>query len=131
MSATTLSPGPLIAVVGVCASGKSTLAQALQERGFNARQVHQEHSHVPDMWQRLTGPDVLICLDASLEVVRKRRRAPDFPDWLLADQRRRLRHARQSCDLYLQTDYMTPEEVLAAALRLLGDLSVGRASPPF
>ena len=47
---------PLIAIVGVCASGKSTLAKALRERGYNARQVLQEHSYVPYMWQRITRP---------------------------------------------------------------------------
>ena len=75
--------GPLIAVVGVCASGKSTLVRGLQARGWNARHVVQEHSYVPDMWQRITQPDLLICLDASLEIIRQRRRDPEMPAWLI------------------------------------------------
>ena len=58
---------PLIAVVGVCAAGKSTLVQALRAEGFNARQVLQEHSYVPNMWQRITNPDLLIYLDCTIE----------------------------------------------------------------
>ena len=41
---------------------------------MDARHVVQGHSHVPDMWQRVTQPDLLIYLDASLEVIRQRRR---------------------------------------------------------
>jgi len=44
---------PLIAVVGPCASGKTRLVQALRERGYNAREVAQNYSHVPTMWQRI------------------------------------------------------------------------------
>jgi thymidylate kinase len=112
-------PGPLIAVVGVCASGKTTLAQALRARGWNARQVLQEHSYVPDMWQRITGPDLLIYLDASLETIRFRRHDPEFPDWILEQETHRLRHARRYCDLYLLTDALSPEEVLEAVLDAL------------
>ena len=64
---------PLIAIVGPCASGKTLLVQALKERGYNAREVRQEHSYVPTMWQRITQPDVLIYLDVSEEIALKRR----------------------------------------------------------
>jgi hypothetical protein len=111
--------GPLIAVVGVCAAGKSTLVAGLRAHGWNARQVAQEHSYVPDMWQRITGPDILIYLDAELATVQQRRRDPSFDAGLLAEERRRLRHARQHCDIYLATDALTPEEVLATVLRRL------------
>jgi len=112
--------GPLIAVVGVCASGKSTLVRGLQARGWNARHVVQEHSYVPDMWQRITQPDLLICLDASLEIVRQRRRDPEMPAWLIEAERHRLRHALEHCDLYVQTDTLTPDQVLERALDFLG-----------
>jgi len=112
--------GPLIAVVGVCASGKSTLVRGLQARGWNARQVAQEHSYVPDMWQRITQPDLLICLDASLEIIRQRRRDSDMPAWLIEEERHRLRHALEYCDLYIQTDALTPDQVLERALEFLG-----------
>jgi len=110
---------PLIAVVGVCASGKTTLAHALCMRGFNARQVSQEHSYVPDMWQRITRPDLLIYLDATLETVRRRRHAPNWPAWILDRELERLQHARAHCDLYIETDDLTPSEVLERALALL------------
>jgi deoxyadenosine/deoxycytidine kinase len=110
---------PLIAVVGVCGSGKTTLVGALQELGWNARQVLQEHSYVPYMWQRITHPDVLIYLDATLEIVHLRRRDPDFPHWLLEQEVNRLSYARQQCDLYLDTDPLTPQEVLDHVLSWL------------
>ena len=39
-----------IAVVGPCASGKSTFAKALKAAGYEARHPAQEHSYVPNMW---------------------------------------------------------------------------------
>jgi cytidylate kinase len=110
---------PLVAVVGVCASGKSSLAANLRARGWNARQVLQEHSYVPDMWRRITDPDILIYLDARLETMRQRRRDPEFPEWLLEQERLRLRHARQHCDIYLATDDLTLDAVLAQVLTRL------------
>jgi deoxyadenosine/deoxycytidine kinase len=107
---------PLVAVVGVCASGKSTLAAGLRAAGWNARQVLQEHSYVPYMWRRITNPDLLIYLDCELETTRLRRRDPNFPDWIYANERHRLRHAREHCDLYIATDEMTPEQVFDLAL---------------
>jgi hypothetical protein len=106
---------PRIAVVGVCASGKTILVGELRARGFDARQVAQEHSYVPDMWQRLTKPDLLIYLDASLKTIQARREDPDWPAWMLEQEVRRLRHARLHCDLYVQTDGLTPEDVLGRA----------------
>lgn len=111
---------PLIAVVGPCASGKSTLVRALREREYNAREVAQEHSYVPDMWQRITAPDLLIYLDVSWEVAIRRRRSDGGPAWW-AEQSHRLRHARQHAHLYLDTDELTPHEVLE---RVLGGLLV-------
>ena len=110
---------PLIAVVGVCGSGKTTLVGSLRTLGWNARQVLQEHSYVPHMWQRISAPDVLIYLDATLETVRRRRQDPGFPRWILEQEFERLRHARQFCDLYLVTDPLTPQEVLERVLAWL------------
>ncbi|OQA45964.1 MAG: hypothetical protein BWY52_01037 [Chloroflexi bacterium ADurb.Bin325] len=107
---------PLIAIVGVCAAGKTTLAAGLRSRGYHARDILQEHSYVPAMWQRITRPDVLVYLDASLAAVRQRRRDPEFPRDLYEQELARLRHAREHCHLYIHTDALTPAEVLAAAL---------------
>ncbi len=110
---------PCVAVVGVCAAGKTTLVLGLRAHGWNARQVAQEHSYVPDMWQRLTRPDILIYLDARLETIRRRRHDLDFPASVLEAERHRLRHARQYCDIYVATDDLTPSEVLAHVLAQL------------
>jgi ABC-type cobalamin/Fe3+-siderophores transport system ATPase subunit len=111
---------PLIAVVGPCACGKSTLVQTLRARGYNAREVVQEHSYVPTMWQRITQPDLLIYLDVSWEVARQRRPSDAGADWW-AELARRLRHARQHADLYISTDELTVQEVLDRTLAFLSD----------
>jgi deoxyadenosine/deoxycytidine kinase len=122
-------------VVGVCAAGKTTLVEALRARGFNARRILQEHSYVPEMWQRIVAPDVLIYLDAGLATVRVRRRDPTFPEWLWQQENERLRHARTYCDFYLQTDDLTPAEVagrVEAFLNTVGSARpAGDESPPF
>ncbi len=107
-------PGPgdlLIGVVGPCGAGKSTLIAGLDRLGYRTRHIAQEHSYVPDMWQRLTHPDVLIFLDAQYPTTCTRRNI----DWSEADweeQQRRLRHAREHADLYIETDDLSAEEVL-------------------
>lgn len=110
---------PLIAVVGLCAAGKSTLVKGLRAHGFNAREVLQEHSYVPNMWQRITNPDILIFLDCSIETTRLRRTDRNFESWLLDEERRRLQHAREHCHLYIATDEFSADEILARALALL------------
>ena len=110
----------LIGVVGVCASGKSTLIRGLESRGYRARHIAQEHSYVKDMWKRITNPDVLIFLDASYPVTVKRRQL----NWLEADwaeQQRRLSHAREHADLTIQTDQRNVDEVLAEVLQFIGE----------
>ncbi len=109
---------PLIAVVGPCASGKSLLVQTLRARGYNAREVAQEHSYVPTMWQRITQPDLLVYLDVSWEVACQRRPTDVGPDWW-DELARRLCHARQHADFYINTDKLTPQEVLERALAFL------------
>ena len=107
-----------IAVVGICASGKTALAECLQDLGYEARECTQEHSYVPTMWQKISRPDVLIYLDASLPAIAERRSA-DWSEEYLARLNRRLSHARQHCDLYMQTDGLSEEEVLERALDFL------------
>lgn len=104
----------------MCASGKSTLVTGLRQLGFNARQVLQEHSYVPYMWRRITNPDLLIYLDCSVETTRARRRDRGFEVWLLEEERRRLTHAREHCDLYIVTDELDPKQILARAVEFLG-----------
>jgi len=112
--------GPLVAVVGPCASGKSTLVERLEQAGYNAREVNQEHSYVPSMWQRFTNPDLLIYLDVSQEVASRRRRSEAEAAWWGA-MRERLRHAMEHADLRIDTDGLTSEEVVAEAVAFLDD----------
>lgn len=105
----------IIGVVGACGAGKSSLVAGLQQHGFAVRHIAQEHSYVPDMWQRLTKPDILIYLDVSYQNTIARRKL----NWTYqeyAEQLHRLRHARQHADLFIDTNPLTLQQVLNAAL---------------
>ncbi len=104
-----------VAVVGVCAAGKTTLVERLRAAGYDAVQCGQEHSHIAQMWRLLTRPEVLIYLDASLAVVQARRHPP-LPRFLYQAQVDRLAHARQHAHLVIDTDQRSPEEVAELAL---------------
>jgi guanylate kinase len=109
---------PLIAIVGPCASGKTTLIANLKNIGIEARHIAQEHSYVLTMWKQITNPDLLIFLDASYPETIKRRKL----NWSLdeyQEQHRRLSHARQNADFYLLTDEISPDEVLSTVLGFL------------
>ncbi|MBN1120352.1 MAG: hypothetical protein JXJ17_04690 [Anaerolineae bacterium] len=109
----------VVAVVGPSASGKSTLVTRLKAAGYAVRHVAQEHSYVKDMWQRIHPPDVLIYLDVSFEVSRQRRPLVDWGPDRLAVEVERLSHARQHCDLYIDTNDLTPDEVQERVLSFL------------
>jgi ABC-type glutathione transport system ATPase component len=114
----TTSERPLIGIVGPCGAGKTTLATGLASHGWSARAIAQEHSYVPDMWQRLTRPALLVFLQASHPVGGKRRQM----DWTEAEwqeQQRRLSHARQHAHFYLETDSLSIEQVLQSVLDFL------------
>jgi dephospho-CoA kinase len=113
------SPAPLrVAVVGPCASGKSTLVATLRAAGYEARHPAQEHSYVPDMWRRLVDPDVLIYLDISYEALLARR--PHFGEReYLEREKARLAHAREHADLAVDTSGMTAEAVRRQVIAFL------------
>lgn len=111
----------MIGVVGPCAAGKSLLVQALRQHGHNAREVLQEHSHVPSMWQRITQPDLLIYLDVSWETALLRRPSDAGAAWW-QELSRRLCHARQHADLYIDTTELTAKQVLDRALSFLSEM---------
>jgi thymidylate kinase len=76
------------------------------------------------MWQVLTQPDILIFLDASFETCTQRKQL----DWNMAEyqeQQRRLRHARENCDILLDTTELSPEDV---AKQVASALPGGQAS---
>jgi deoxyadenosine/deoxycytidine kinase len=109
---------PLIGIVGVCASGKSTLIEGLTEQGYKVRHIAQEHSYVKDMWKRITNPNLLIYLDASYETTCKRRKMDWTQDEYL-EQKGRLSNARENADYYLDTTLFSAEEVLNLVLKYL------------
>lgn len=115
-----MSDSPLrVALVGPCAAGKSSLRTALVAAGYEVRHVAQEHSYVPDMWQRISKPDVLIYLDVDLENIERRR--PSYrggASWL-KEQKRRLSHAREHADLVVDTRTISAADVAAQVLNFL------------
>ena len=104
---------PLVGIVGPCSAGKSTLGRRLRGDGYSVREIAQEHSFVPDMWRRMTNPDVLIYLDVSMDVGAQREGLDAPSSWWPTERATRLAHARQHCSLYIDTTSLTPEEVYA------------------
>jgi len=111
---------PVVAIVGVCAAGKTTLAAGLKEAGVKAYSVPQEHSSVRRLWKHL-HPDanILVMLDARWETTRRRRPDISYGPDRLEEQRRRLAYARAECDLYLPTDDLTIPEVRERVLEFI------------
>ena len=108
----------IIGVVGPCGAGKSSLVAGLNQHGYTVRHIAQEHSYVPDMWQRISHPDVLIYLQVSYENTVLRRKL----DWTVEEydeQLRRLRHAREHADVMIDTDTLSIDEVLSKVLRYI------------
>ena len=99
-----------IAIVAICASGKTTLVRGLREAGYDAYNVAQEHSCVHDFWNK-KHPDVLVMIDATLPTVKKRRVVYWGQD-RIDTQHKRLADAKAHADLYIQTD-----DLDAAAVR--------------
>lgn len=108
----------LIGVVGPCGAGKSTLIAGLEREGYHCRHIAQEHSYVPGMWQKITNPDLLIFLNSSFEVSTRRRKL-NWSEADYAEQQHRLAHARQHADLLIETDALTPTEVLGRVIEFL------------
>jgi len=108
----------LIGVVGPCGAGKSSLVAGLKHRGYMIRHIAQEHSYVPDMWKRLTNPDILIYLDVSYENTILRRKL----DWTFkeySEQLHRLRHARLYADLFIDTNALELDDVVQSVDQFL------------
>jgi hypothetical protein len=119
---------PLIKVVGVSASGKSTLVQGLRLAGYNARPVSQEHSNIADLWQQFGKTRVLIYLYADLESQRRRRPDVVWGSAALRVEESRLAHARAHADLRINTSGLAPQGALQIALIFLKHHKIRRAS---
>ncbi len=116
------SSKPLIGIVGPCGSGKSTLSVGLKKHGYTCRHIAQEHSYVQAMWQKITNPDILIYLNASFPVSTRRRRL-NWQEKDYEEQLRRLTHARQHANLVIDTDDLTPGQVLQKVLEYLKEIN--------
>ncbi len=112
-------PLPIIKVVGISSSGKSTLVRALRGAGYDARPVSQEHSHIPDLWQQFDRPVYLIYLNASLEDQKARRQDVTWSIAAHEEEVRRLTHAREHADLRINTTDLNPAGVCKVALSYL------------
>lgn len=121
---------PVIKVVGVSASGKSTLAAGLRQAGYDARPVSQEHSKVADLWKKFDFPQVLIYLDAGLEAQQTRRPDVSWNSVNYAEEAARLANARDHADLRIDTSQMSAQQVLAVVLAYLEKRGVRRAESP-
>lgn len=100
----------VIGIVGPCAAGKTSLARRLRNSPYEIRHIAQEHSYVPDMWKRISNPQILIYLDVSYENTIARKQL----NWTIeeySEQVKRLKHAREHADLQINTDKITEEEV--------------------
>jgi deoxyadenosine/deoxycytidine kinase len=118
----------LIGVVGPCAAGKTTLANALNGLGYRARDIAQEHSGVQAMWQQITHPDLLIYLDVSLSTLHARLRV-DWEQAYLDEMNRRLTHARAHAHFYVDTNALSDEQVLSRVFEFLESPAFRRLLP--
>ncbi len=111
----------IIGIVGPCKTGKSVLREGLEKHGYKVKHIAQEHSHIPSMWQKIANPDVLIYLSVSYQKTLER----SSMSWAKAEyeeQLKRLKHARQHADFYINTDDLTEEEVIQSVLDFLRKL---------
>lgn len=90
-----------VAVVGHCASGKTTLVGALRRAGYDAHAVAQEHSAIPWLWKH-SEPDALIYIHVPLDAVRARR-GEKWPQAVYDAQEERLADAHAHADLILDS----------------------------
>lgn len=106
-----------IAVVGTCASGKSTIVDELRGHGYDAFVVSQEHSIVLDLWNH-QRPDKLVYLQADYQTVQQRR-GQSWPRWIYDAQIERLRDAQQNASIIIDTGILTVDEAIAQILARL------------
>ena len=115
-----------IAIVGVCASGKTTLVAGLREAGYDAYNVAQEHSCVHNFWAK-KNPDIVVMIDATLPAIHKRRLVYWGEDRLVT-QHKRLADAKAHADLYIQTDELDAEAVRQKVIEFIENYQREHAS---
>ncbi|HMN63096.1 MAG TPA: hypothetical protein PJ988_22205 [Anaerolinea sp.] len=92
-------PVPVIGVVGPCTAGKSTLIHHLRPLGIQVRHIAQE-------------------LDVSYQVSLLRKKL-NWTEEEYQEQQRRLSHAREHTDCYIDTDALTEAEVAESVVGFL------------
>ena len=108
----------IIGVVGPCKAGKTVLKRNLEKHGLTVRHIAQEHSFVQDMWRKIAKPDILIYLAVSYQTTIAR----SSLSWNQAEydeQIRRLTHARENADLVIDTDPLTPQQIVTQVIGFL------------
>jgi len=73
---------------------------------------------VQTMWQVIAKPDILIYLSTSFPISTSRRKL-NWQEKDFTEQLRRLAHAHEHADLIIDTDDLTPEQVLQKVLDYL------------
>ncbi len=118
---------PLIAVVGICAAGKSMVVDALRQEGYSVMEIAQEHSELPYLWAR-SNPGFIIYLTASDETVQKRR------SYLTAQriqhQRHMLAHVSRHADLIVDGTGKSADEVISSAKEALRSAGIAKSAEP-
>lgn len=110
-----------IGIVGPCAAGKTTLETNLKKLGYNAHAISQEHSGVQTMWQQITQPDILIYLNVSLTNMNRRLKV-NWEQSYIDEMNRRLMHAREHADFFIDTNPLTSAQVCATAIDFLNSI---------
>jgi hypothetical protein len=110
-----------VGVVGACGTGKSELVARLNQNGYEAHHIAQEHSFVPTMWQQLANPDILIFLQVSYSETLKRK-GFDWTEEEYLEQLKRLNNAKSHANLIIDTDPLTPDEVFKIVLAAIGGI---------
>jgi hypothetical protein len=121
---------PVIKVVGISASGKSTLVKQLRNAGYDARPVSQEHSHIPTLWQQFDRPSLLICLEVDLAAQRQRRPDVSWDETAIAVEQTRLADAREHADLAINTTNLDAAAVFKLVLAYLESRGTRHAEQP-
>lgn len=104
------SPIKPLVLVGVCASGKTTVSAALKAHGISAHPVAQEHSRVPGLYRRSDG--LVVVLGATWETVHRRRKLSWNPAFY-HEEWDRIREARRDAALIIHTDWLGASDVAA------------------
>lgn len=113
-----MDKGYLVALVGPCGSGKSTIAGMLTREGVPAREVGQEHTAMPYYFLEIM-PRLVVYLEVELEDIRRRKGAPDWPQQRLDRQRRHLAYARKKADLKIDSSSAAPQDIVPRIMELL------------